>query len=334
MITLNMIVRNEAALLPGCLKSVKDWVDAIHITDTGSTDDTVAIAESFGAAVSHFEWCDDFSAARNYALGHVNTEWTLWLDADDLVENPELLPQLIQQPYSGLWGIYKQDGSSQQRRMSLFKTKQWRWEGVVHESLVSTAGDNPTASCPLVVIHRKPPSRTLEAAKSYLAILLTKDPDNWFGIAESYRYLSFHPDDELRRDEYRSLAVGYYNKALSHLRINKPTRYICLINMAKLNLERVNQGKQWLDLATRCAAAAIKLDDTRAEGWALRGQCHYLLGQIANANEACEIAMRCDKPADGLFYYEYYDEFPKALIKHIKDAAHVPNLIKVAGVDF
>ena len=337
MITLNMIVKNEAALLPGCLKSVKDFVDVIHITDTGSTDGTVAIAESFGARVSHFDWCDDFAAARNYALGHVDTEWTLWLDADDLVQNPELIPQLVAQcpdNVDAFWGIYKQDGSSQQRRQSLFRTKRYRWVGVVHESLVPVADDSTTATCDLVVIHRKPQARCLEAAKQYLSILLAKEPDNWFGIAESYRYLSFHPDDELKRDAYRDLAVGYYNQALSHLRINKPTRYICLINMAKLNLERVNQDKRWLDLAQRCAVAAIKLDDTRAEGWALRGQCHYLLGQIANANEACEVAMRCDKPRDGLFYHEYYDEHPKALIKHIKDSAQVPNLIKVAGRDF
>ena len=54
-ITLNMIVRDEEALLPGCLKSVKDFVDEIIIVDTGSTDNTIDIARSFGATVHHLD---------------------------------------------------------------------------------------------------------------------------------------------------------------------------------------------------------------------------------------------------------------------------------------
>ncbi|CAH1190422.1 hypothetical protein PAECIP111892_00172 [Paenibacillus auburnensis] len=40
----------------------------IHIVDTGSTDETKAIAESFGAVIYDFTWIDDFSAARSYCL--------------------------------------------------------------------------------------------------------------------------------------------------------------------------------------------------------------------------------------------------------------------------
>ena len=38
------------------------------VVDTGSTDWTTSIAERFGAEIHKFEWCDDFSAARNAAL--------------------------------------------------------------------------------------------------------------------------------------------------------------------------------------------------------------------------------------------------------------------------
>jgi glycosyltransferase involved in cell wall biosynthesis len=63
-----MIVRDEAANLPACLTSVKDVVDELIVLDTGSTDETVTIAQSFGAQVQHFTWCNDFSAARNESL--------------------------------------------------------------------------------------------------------------------------------------------------------------------------------------------------------------------------------------------------------------------------
>jgi tetratricopeptide (TPR) repeat protein len=77
------IVKNEAKNLGRCLASVKPYVDELVIVDTGSTDDTVAIAEQHGAKVSHFEWCDDFAAARNHACTLVAGDWILTLDADE-----------------------------------------------------------------------------------------------------------------------------------------------------------------------------------------------------------------------------------------------------------
>lgn len=82
-ISLVMIVKNEEQFLEGCLESVRDWVDEIVIVDTGSTDRTLEIAQKFGAKLSRFEWCDDFSAARNHSLDQAAGEWALWLDADE-----------------------------------------------------------------------------------------------------------------------------------------------------------------------------------------------------------------------------------------------------------
>lgn len=82
-IALVMIVRNEAARIARCLDSVAPWVDEMHVLDTGSTDDTVALAQACGARVSHFRWIDDFAAARNAALALTDAAWRLVLDADD-----------------------------------------------------------------------------------------------------------------------------------------------------------------------------------------------------------------------------------------------------------
>ena len=82
-LSLAMIVKNEARCLARCLGSVRTIADEIIVADTGSTDSTVKIAGEFGAKVSHFEWINDFAAARNFALGQAAGDWILVLDADE-----------------------------------------------------------------------------------------------------------------------------------------------------------------------------------------------------------------------------------------------------------
>lgn len=85
-LSLAMIVKNEAANLPRCLGSLQGLVDEMVVVDTGSIDDTVAIAESFGARMGRFTWCDDFSAARNESLRLCTGDWVVVLDADEAID--------------------------------------------------------------------------------------------------------------------------------------------------------------------------------------------------------------------------------------------------------
>ncbi|BAZ52155.1 glycosyl transferase family protein [Nostoc sp. NIES-4103] len=92
-LSLCMIVKNEEATLPQCLSSVKNVVDEMIVLDTGSSDRTPDIAKQFGAKVHHFEWCNNFSTARNAALKHVTGDWILVLDADETL-SLSIIPQL------------------------------------------------------------------------------------------------------------------------------------------------------------------------------------------------------------------------------------------------
>lgn len=83
MISLCMIVRDEAARLPACLASAAGTADEFVVVDTGSTDDTPAIARAHGARVVSWLWRDDFAAARNESLRHAAGDWVLVLDADE-----------------------------------------------------------------------------------------------------------------------------------------------------------------------------------------------------------------------------------------------------------
>lgn len=92
-----LIVKNEERFIERCLTSVRDLATQIVVVDTGSTDQTVAIARRHGAEIHTFAWCDDFSAARNSALQHVTGDWVLSLDADEElpVESHEALRRLL-----------------------------------------------------------------------------------------------------------------------------------------------------------------------------------------------------------------------------------------------
>ena len=78
-----LITKNEAARLPRCLASVAAVAGEIIVVDTGSTDDTIAVASQFGARVLRATWTDDFAAARNVALEAATCEWILSIDADE-----------------------------------------------------------------------------------------------------------------------------------------------------------------------------------------------------------------------------------------------------------
>lgn len=93
-ISLCMIVRDEEANLDRCLYSVHGIVDEICVVDTGSTDRTVEIAKAHGARVEFFDWCDDFGAARNAALGMATGDWILVLDADEYLRDSGTRDQL------------------------------------------------------------------------------------------------------------------------------------------------------------------------------------------------------------------------------------------------
>jgi len=86
-----LMVKNEAANLPRALGAVK-WADEIIVADTGSTDDTVEVAEKLGARVVHCAW-RGFGATRAAALKHAGGDWVLTVDADEVI-SPELAEEI------------------------------------------------------------------------------------------------------------------------------------------------------------------------------------------------------------------------------------------------
>lgn len=105
----SMIVKNGAATLGRALASVAKVADRILVGDTGSTDDTTAVALAAGADVLQIPWEDNFAQARNRVLGYAECDWIFVLDADEMLDpsGPARLARLITSPEVAAYDVIR-----------------------------------------------------------------------------------------------------------------------------------------------------------------------------------------------------------------------------------
>ena len=96
-LTVAILARDAEDRIVSTIQSVQAIADEILVGDTGSTDQTVQIAEQMSAKVVSIPWTDDFSAARNACFAHASGDWVLWLDAGETLDPQDAteLRQLI-----------------------------------------------------------------------------------------------------------------------------------------------------------------------------------------------------------------------------------------------
>lgn len=137
---LTAIVKNESGSITRLLESVRPYVDMMLVLDTGSTDNTVELARQAGAQVYFFEWCNDFSAARNAILELSPADWNLILDADERLLDGGLLLSALRANAPGFVAQVKVQsvfGKSNDQFDTSWSSrllpKGVRYQGIVHE---------------------------------------------------------------------------------------------------------------------------------------------------------------------------------------------------------
>lgn len=95
-----IIAKNEEKYIGECLRRLSRYDWEIVVVDTGSDDRTVEIARSYTPHVYHFDWINDFSAARNYSISKANNDYILAVDCDEYLETDDSAAESI----SGLTG--------------------------------------------------------------------------------------------------------------------------------------------------------------------------------------------------------------------------------------
>ena len=144
-LTVIILTKNEEENIAAVIKNAAQLTKNILIVDSGSTDKTVEVAKEAGAQVIYRAWDNDFSAQRNFALDKVETEWVLYLDADERID--VALAQQIKKvvadktlkQYSMLRRIhafgfeYKHGIFKPDEVIRLFPSKKVHYENKVHE---------------------------------------------------------------------------------------------------------------------------------------------------------------------------------------------------------
>ncbi|MCS7186398.1 MAG: glycosyltransferase [Armatimonadota bacterium] len=301
LISLCMIVKNEADNLPRCLESVKGIVDEIVIVDTGSTDETPKIAESYGAKVIHFEWTESFSDARNESLKHATGEWILWLDADEaLAEGKEKLRKILEQetehegfilPMVSFVGHRSHREGHVHPAFRLFRNlKGIKFERNLHEqiagSILKVKPDAKFGVLPVWIEHygyltpvvrrKQKVERNLELAKKDLRENPT-DPFAWYNLGREYLRLS-----QWERAYY------CFRRALFHHGDNfTPYLLRCLCDAVHclMRLDRPQQALAFL-------REVQQLPVTTPDFWMLEGQVRFALSDWSGALRAFQQALQ------------------------------------------
>lgn len=212
-ISVCIIAKNEEKHIEECCKHLAPYGFEIVLVDTGSTDKTVELARRYTDCIYYFDWCNDFSAAKNYAIEKASHDWILSIDCDEYIEymDQTTLAALMQSHPTAAGRIlirnrFTENGQTayEQVRVSRFvNRKHYRFEGAVHEQLVpfDVAGEKLSPvkyvyNAPITVLHvgydgseeemRDKSKRNIALLEQELAAH-GEDPYIYYQLGQSYR---------------------------------------------------------------------------------------------------------------------------------------------------
>jgi tetratricopeptide (TPR) repeat protein len=297
-----MIVRDEEAMLPGCLAGAAGLVDEIVVVDTGSADGTPALAGAHGARVFHFPWVDDFAAARNESLRHATGEWILYLDADERLEcgqNGDCLRRAAAAPGVDAYSVpilSRRTGPSGEeftsaRNIRMFRNLPGvRFSGPVHERVEPFLVKNGAAfgDAPFRILHLGYDQEPADTERKRLR-----------NLRLMHKHLALHPDEgytlyymgltllELNRIEQ---ALEPLARALRDPGVSPPQRAMTLNLLGYCYLRRGGPSS-----AAKWATESLRLVSRQNTAHIVLGCALHALGEYTSALPHLERALRYSK---------------------------------------
>jgi glycosyltransferase involved in cell wall biosynthesis len=279
-LTVTYIVRDEAHHIGRSLDSIVGLADEVVLVDTGSVDDTVGVARAWAVRtgielrVADFQWIDDFAAARNAALAGVRTRHFMWLDADELVEDPQGLRKTFESTGHDAYFMVTDMDTMRFHRERIALVDGTRWMYPVHECL-DIQGLRAVRT-PFRILHRPLPNVSKDGSlarnRAILEAWLTREPD-------CNRAL-FYLGETLRQEGDWEGACGYYRIHLRHGNDWHESLFQSAYQIARYHLSR----REWHE-AARWGLEAIRCDPAWREGYYAVGDAYFWMGlnDIAHA---------------------------------------------------
>ncbi len=274
-IGLSMIVKNEVEDLERLLASVVPMkFDELCFALTGDNPETEKLLLKHGAKVIHHKWKDDWSEARTAAYGMMTTDYVMWLDSDDTIENAGELRKLFEEiSEKGISAIhlkydYRFDSSGictcSYFRERIVERLKYHWTGSVNETLDLLPGIEGTAvSLEEAKIHHHHPSIDQERLERNVRM-----------AKKAYE-----------KKDVSMKEILNYGQSLHDLGMHKEAKEILMEYVEKIDHE---QGKMFgLILYYFCAKALFEWDlceevcDKMAKIWPLCGEPYFKKAEIA-----------------------------------------------------
>jgi glycosyltransferase involved in cell wall biosynthesis len=323
-LALCMIIKNEESHLPRLFESFKDCFDEIHITDTGSTDNSVEIAKSLGATVHHFTWVNDFAAARNYSFSHAKSDYIMWIDGDDELVSAKGLKNFRDTIMStaDYWVCrydYASDAKTGKslcsfaRERIVKRHKGMEWKYPIHEGILPVGGMSSvtTSYTNAFFIKHVRTQEDLEKDRSRNINLFKSLGDN---LDARMRY--YYGKELFEIGKPVEAAVELL-KAMECKNLEFHDRVLA-IQYACYSFMSCNQFERVIEIAHE----GLKIAPGRAEFWCLLGDAYIKQNKLQEALPCFGAAKTCIMPSldapSALFFHENtYTNYPRNQISRI-----------------
>ncbi len=292
-----MITKNEERYLARALESTAGLADELIVVDTGSTDATVEIAKDHGARVYHFDWIDDFAAARNESLRHARGEWILVLDGDEYLApgHAERLRRMLEEAPGSVvaYRVYQTNLTDETSGRILDKSTtirvfrnraHHRYQFPIHEQIVDSLKDGTIEPSDIDLMHygfiqsvaagKKKGDRNRSLLLKLLDSLPPEHPHR--------AYVHMQLGTEYRRMDDPDAALEHFTLGLERLEaiatnpLNRAYGTILVMHYVVLTIAR-HEADRALETVERALKAGL---DTPSI-WFARGWTHIELGHLA-----------------------------------------------------
>ena len=201
-LTVIVLARNEEANIVPCLKSAS-FADELIVVDSGSSDNTIKLAQQAGAKVfRHAMNHEGFAGQRNFALTKATTDWIMYLDADErilpataaeistVINNDTLAAYRVKRMNVVFGQLMKHGGHKPDYVLRLFPVNKVKWSGVVHESATT---DLPVKTLSYALEHYTYTNweRYFEKFNSYTTLMAERMANE--GKTVSFAHIIFRP---------------------------------------------------------------------------------------------------------------------------------------------